>query len=227
MTPFIRLESVAAPLLRDNIDTDLIIRVEPLFSGVPRADLGRYCFETLRYRQDGTEDPDFVFNQPASRHAQILLAGANFGCGSSREGAVWALLAMGVRCVIAPSFGDIFFNNCFQNGLLPVRLARADVEALAEHARTAPAARMVVDLQHGFVAGADGRQVGFEISARRREALLEGLDPIAQTLKHQARIDDFQRQDALRRPWIYRFGALADPIPAETGQRPSPPKEPT
>jgi len=103
MTPFDRLESVAAPLLRDNIDTDLIIRVEPLFNGVARDELGPYCFESLRYRPDGTEDPDFVFNRPATRHARILLAGANFGCGSSREGAVWALLALGVRCVIAPA----------------------------------------------------------------------------------------------------------------------------
>ncbi|GAA0514487.1 3-isopropylmalate dehydratase small subunit [Pigmentiphaga daeguensis] len=205
MTPFTRLESVAAPLLRDNIDTDLIIRVEPLFNGVPRGELGPYCFESLRYRPDGTEDPDFVFNQLATRQARILLAGANFGCGSSREGAVWALLALGVRCVIAPSFGDIFYGNCFQNGLLPVRLPRADVESLAAQARNHPGVPMTVDLRQCFVAGADGARIGFDIQAQRREALLEGLDPIAQTLKRKHLIDDFQRHDALRRPWIHHL----------------------
>jgi len=206
MTPFTRLRATAAPLLRDNIDTDLIIRVEPLFGGVPRDELGSYCFESLRRLPDGSENPDFVFNQPAFRSASILLAGANFGCGSSREGAVWALMAMGVRCVIAPSFGDIFFGNCFQNGMLPVRLPREDVERLAEQAKADPAAGIEVDLERRTVTGPDGRALAFEISAVRREALLEGLDAISQTLKLKAQIDAYQARDAARRPWIYRFG---------------------
>ncbi|MDX3906393.1 MAG: 3-isopropylmalate dehydratase small subunit [Pigmentiphaga sp.] len=206
MTPFTRLQSNAAPLMRDNIDTDLIIRVEPLFSGVPRQELGRYCFESLRYRADGSEDPDFVLNQAPYRDARILLAGANFGCGSSREGAVWALMAMGVRCVIAPGFGDIFYGNCFQNGLLPVRLPRAEVERLAAQVRNDPAQPLTVDLEQCMVAGPDGRPLAFEIAALRREALLEGLDAIAQTLRRSELIDAFQARDATRRPWIYRVG---------------------
>jgi 3-isopropylmalate/(R)-2-methylmalate dehydratase small subunit len=206
MTPFTRLQSAAAPLMRDNVDTDLIIRVEPLFSGVPREELGRYCFESLRYLADGSDNPDFVFNQAPYRDASIVLAGANFGCGSSREGAVWALMAMGVRCVIAPSFGDIFFGNCFQNGMLPVRLPREDIERLAAQMRDMPGARITVDLEHCTVTGPDGRELAFDISAMRREALLEGLDAISQTLKRKTLIDDYQASDALHRPWIYRVG---------------------
>lgn len=209
MKPFTRLQSVAAPLLRDNIDTDLIIRVEPLFSGVPRDQLGRYCFESLRYAQDGADEPGFVLNQPAYRGASILLAGANFGCGSSREGAVWALMALGIRCIVAPSFGDIFYGNCFQNGLLPVQLPRAEVEALAAQVQAGPGREVTVDLERCVVAGPDGRERGFEIAALRREALLEGLDAIGQTLKRRALIDAYQARDAQRRPWIYRVDRAA------------------
>jgi 3-isopropylmalate/(R)-2-methylmalate dehydratase small subunit len=206
MTPFTTIRSVAAPLLRENIDTDIIIRVEPLFSGVPRNELGPYCFESWRYLDDKTENPDFVMNREPYRSAQILLAGANFGCGSSREGAVWALMAMGIRCVIAPSFGDIFFNNCFQNGMLPVRMAQPAVQALAAQVQADPASQVTVDLEACTVTAPDGAIIGFDISATRREALLEGLDAIALTRKREPLINDFQQTDAVRRPWIYRFG---------------------
>src|SRR5579863_8871350 len=146
MEKFTRLTAVAAPLLKRNIDTDVIIRIEKLIS-LDRAELGPHAFAPLRYRADGSENPDFVLNRPPYRGAQILIAGENFGCGSSREGAVWALWGMGLRCVIAPSFGDIFFNNCFQNGLLPITLDAAMVERLAELVEASQGQPLTVDLE--------------------------------------------------------------------------------
>jgi 3-isopropylmalate/(R)-2-methylmalate dehydratase small subunit len=200
MEAFTTLCGAAAHLPRANVDTDVIIRIERL-TALDTKDLGRHAFEALRYRADGSEDPAFVFNQPAFRGAPILLAGDNFGCGSSREGAVTALRGMGVRCVIAPSFGDIFFNNCFQNGVLAIRLPAAQVEALA--AAGAGGRALTVDLERCTLASADGSVVAFDVDPLRREALLHGLDDIGLTMKDDALIRAWQAADRLRRPWAW------------------------
>ena len=170
--------------------------------------MGAWAFEALRYRPDGSDNPDFVLNQPPFQGAPILIGGANFGCGSSREGAVWALMGMGLRCVIAPSFGDIFFNNCFQNGMLPVRLPAADVDRLAA-ACAGGNARVTVDLARQVVVFPHGEEVRFEIEALRRDAMLQGLDEIGLTLQHRAAIDAFQARDRLARPFVWQLGAEA------------------
>lgn len=201
MQAFTTLSGAAAPLLRANIDTDIIIRIERLTALKGPEALGPYALEALRFRADGSEDPDFVLNQSAYREASILLAGANFGCGSSREGAVTALMGRGIRCVIAPSFGDIFFNNCFQNGLLPIHLAEAQVLALAREA--AAGAPMVVDLVTQTITTQAGTVTAFKTDPLRREALLHGLDDIGLTLKDDALIRAWQNQDRLARPWVW------------------------
>jgi 3-isopropylmalate/(R)-2-methylmalate dehydratase small subunit len=201
--PFTMITGPAAPLLRANIDTDVIIRIERLTS-VPREQLGRYAFEALRYRINGSEDPDFVLNRTNFRNAPILIAGDNFGCGSSREGAVWALMAAGLRCVIAESFGDIFYNNCFQNGVLPVVLPVAAVSQLAREA--ANGALLTVDLVEQKVLTPQGEAIAFDIDAQRRQALLEGLDEISLTLKRLSEIVAWQSQDRNVRPWIWNLG---------------------
>jgi 3-isopropylmalate/(R)-2-methylmalate dehydratase small subunit len=200
MEPFTRISGPAAPLLRANIDTDVVIRIERLTS-VPREQLGRYAFEALRYREDGSDDPEFVLNKPIFRGVRILIAGKNFGCGSSREGAVWALMAAGLRCVIAESFGDIFYNNCFQNGMLPIVVAPATVTVLA--AQCAEGAPVTVDLVNCVITMRDGRQTAFEIDASRRQALIEGLDDISRTLRERAEIIAWQTRDRMNRSWIW------------------------
>lgn len=201
MTPFTAVTGAAAPLMRANVDTDVIIRIERLTAAFQRDQLGPYAFEALRLRADGSEDPACVLNQPAFLRAPVLLAAENFGCGSSREGAVWALMGLGIRCVIAPSFGDIFFNNCFQNGVLPVRLPIAQVEVLA--AQCASGASVTVDLQEKAITAPDGRVSSFDIDPLRREALLHGLDDIGLTLKDDALIRAWQQADRARRPWAW------------------------
>jgi 3-isopropylmalate/(R)-2-methylmalate dehydratase small subunit len=198
--PFTVITGPAATLLRANIDTDVIIRIERLTS-VAREQLGRYAFEALRYRRDGSEDPDFVLNRPMYRDAPILIAGANFGCGSSREGAVWALMATGLRCVIASSFGDIFYNNCFQNGLLPVVLPEAIVRNLA--AQTEQGASLTIGLLDCAITLPGGEKVSFEIDTARRQALIEGLDDISRTLRQRADIVAWQSRDRAARSWIW------------------------
>jgi 3-isopropylmalate/(R)-2-methylmalate dehydratase small subunit len=201
MQAFTTVSGAAAPLMRDNVDTDLIIRIERL-TGTAKESMGPWAFETLRYRPDGSENPDFVLNQPPFRDAPILVAGNNFGCGSSREGAVWALMGSGLRCVIAPSFGDIFYNNCFQNGMLPVRLSAADVHRLAE-ACAGGNARVTVDLRREVVVFPHGEEVPFTTERLRREALLEGLDEIGLTMKEEGAIATFQSRDRSARPWVW------------------------
>lgn len=200
MTPFTAVTGAAVPLMRANVDTDVIIRIERL-TAFQRDQLGPYAFEALRLRPDGSEDPSCVLNQPEFRRAPVLLAAENFGCGSSREGAVWALMGLGIRCVIAPSFGDIFFNNCFQNGVLPVRWPAAQVEALA--AQCAGGAQVAVDLRTRTISAPDGQVSSFDIDPLRREALLHGLDDIGLTLKDDALIREWQRADRTRRPWAW------------------------
>jgi 3-isopropylmalate/(R)-2-methylmalate dehydratase small subunit len=191
MQPFTTVTGPAAPLLRRDIDTDVIIRIERL-TQLPRGELGRHALEALR-------GPGFVLDRAPFRRAPILLAGANFGCGSSREGAVWALQEAGLRAIIAPSFGDIFFSNCFQSGMLPVVLPEATVTSLAEQA--ADGASVTVDLPHCRVIAPDGTPHCFTIDPLRREMLLEGVDELGLTLRRIAEIAAWQRADAVRRPW--------------------------
>lgn len=209
MTPFTRLTAIAAPLMRQNVDTDVIIRIERLVSLRP-GELGPWAFESWRYRPDGSEDPAFLLNREPYRHAKILLAGTNFGCGSSREGAVWALASMGYRCVIAPGFGDIFFNNCFQNGVLPVVLPADAVQSIAEQVAVDPAGRLItVDLEACVVVAPDGGRHPFTVDDLRRDGLLQGLDDIGLTLRRAGEIDAFQARDRRARPWVYEPGAPA------------------
>ncbi|NIP77241.1 MAG: 3-isopropylmalate dehydratase small subunit [Xanthomonadales bacterium] len=204
MTPFTSISGPAAPLMAENVNTDVIIRIERLAS-LKRDELGPYAFEAWRYGADGAPEPDFVLNQPAWEAAPILLAGENFGCGSSREGAVWVLNARGIRVVIAPSFGSIFQNNCYQNGTLPVVLPAETVAEFAEIARAQPEAPFTVDLERQVVVPPNGAPVPFEIDRRRREALLRGQDDIAQSLDRLAEIAAFQAADRERRPWVHRI----------------------
>jgi len=191
MQPFATVIGPAAPLLRRDIDTDVIVRIERL-TQLPRDQLGRYALEALR-------GPDFVLDRPAFRGAPILLAGANFGCGSSREGAVWALQAAGLRCVVAPSFGDIFFSNCFPNGMLPVALPEDAVAELARQA--ADGAPVTVDLRALSVVAPDGTVFAFTLDPLRREMLLEGADELGLTLRRTEEIAAWQCADAAHRPW--------------------------
>jgi 3-isopropylmalate/(R)-2-methylmalate dehydratase small subunit len=203
MQPFTVLQGIAAPLLRPNINTDIVIRIERL-RDLDRDKLGPYAFESWRYRRDGTEDPSFILNRPPYRDARILIAGENFACGSSREAAVWALQGFGIRCVVAPSFGPIFFNNCFQNGVLPVVLPAKAVESLAaEVEATQGKGRVTIDLLRCVVVAPSAREVHFAIDGMLRESLLKGLDQIALTLERNSEIAGFQVRDRARHPWLY------------------------
>jgi 3-isopropylmalate/(R)-2-methylmalate dehydratase small subunit len=203
MQPFTVLAGVAAPLLRPNINTDVVIRIERL-RDLDRDKLAPYAFESWRYRHDGTEEPSFVLNLPPYRDASILLAGENFACGSSREAAVWALQAFGIRCVIAPSFGPIFFNNCFQNGVLPIVLPPQTVEDLAaEVAATQGKGKVTIDLTRCMVVSPGGKETSFAIDRLLRESLLKGLDQIALTRTREPQIAAFQTHDRARHPWLY------------------------
>jgi 3-isopropylmalate/(R)-2-methylmalate dehydratase small subunit len=206
MEKFTVLDATAAPLLRQNINTDVIIRVDRL-RDLPRGKLGPYAFESWRYTLDGKENPDFVLNKQPYRDAKIILAADNFACGSSREHAVWALWDFGVRCVIAPSFGQIFFNNCFQNGMLPVVVPLEEIEAMAaEVEQSQGAAKIKVDLENGEITTPSGKKISFTLDEIRRKGLLEGLDPIAQTMRYDAALTAFEKKDRARYPWIYARG---------------------
>lgn len=198
MDKFTTLRAVAAPLPQANVDTDTIIRVERC-ARTPQAEMGRYAFEMIRFLPDGAEDPGFVLNREPWRAARILVCGVNFGCGSSREMAVWALAGMGVRCVIAPSFGEIFFGNCFQNGVLAIRLPEGSVAQLMALASDPASATFTVDLERQLLNGG----LRFEVEPLRKKMLLEGLDEISLTLALEPKIAAFQAADRLRRPWIY------------------------
>ena len=203
MEEFTVLTGIAAPLMVPNLDTDRIIRIERC-AGVPRERQGEYLLESMRLRPDGSENPDFVLNRAPFREAKILLAAENFGCGSSRENAVWALMGWGLRCVIAPSFGDIFTGNCFQNGLLPVGLPAATVERLAADIQADPRnALLTVDLERQSIVTAAGETIAFEVEPLRRRMLLEGVDEIGLTLEREAEIAAFQDRDRAARPWLY------------------------
>ena len=200
MDKFTVLESVAAPLRIINIDTDMIIPKQYLKT-IKRTGLGTGLFSEMRYREDGSENPDFVLNQLAYRNAQILVAGDNFGCGSSREHAPWALLDFGIRCVISTSFADIFYNNCFQNGLLPVVLKPEEVQQLMDEARGGNHV-VSVDLEAQTVTSPSGQTFRFGIDAQRKEKMLNGLDAIGETLQHAAEISTYEDRRRLSQPWI-------------------------
>jgi 3-isopropylmalate/(R)-2-methylmalate dehydratase small subunit len=203
MEKFTALTAIAAPLMRQNVDTDVIIRIERLI-GRNRKEMGPFCFEAWRFDAQGREIPDFLLNTEPYRQAKILLAGDNFGCGSSREGAVWALMGIGIRCVIAPSFGDIFHNNCHQNGVLPVVLPMPIIQTIADQVTADPVRNLVtVDLEHCNVIAPNGEQYVFSIDPMRRESLLNGLDEIGLSLLRESEIAAFQARDKQQRPWVY------------------------
>jgi 3-isopropylmalate/(R)-2-methylmalate dehydratase small subunit len=200
MEKFTTLTGIAAPMPLVNIDTDMIIPKQFLKT-IQRSGLGKNLFDEMRYTQDGAEIPDFVLNQPAYRKAEIIVAGDNFGCGSSREHAPWALLDFGVRCVISTSFADIFYNNCFKNGILPIVMPQDVVDTLMADARKGANARMTVDLAKQTVTTSDGQSFGFEIDPFRKHCLINGLDDIGLTMEKAASIDAYEAKAATIRPW--------------------------
>ncbi len=201
MDAFTTLTGIAAPLPLANVDTDKIIPARFLKT-IKRTGLGVHLFDTLRFDADGAERPEFVLNREPYRHAQILIAHENFGCGSSREHAPWALLDFGIRCVIAPDFADIFYNNSFKNGILPIRLPRATCDMLMEDAALGGNARLTVDLTREVIVRPNGEEVAFSTDPFRRHLLLEGLDDIGQTLQHAAAIDAFEARGRAAQPWL-------------------------
>ena len=201
MTPFTTLTGIAAPMPLVNIDTDMIIPKQFLKT-IHRSGLGKNLFDEMRYFPDGTENPAFVLNKPAYREAQIIVAGDNFGCGSSREHAPWALLDYGIRCVISTSFADIFYNNCFKNGILPIVLPPEAVEALMKDAENGANARLTVDLESQTVTGADGTAYPFEMDPHRKHCLLNGLDDIGLTMEKAPAIEAYEARIAQSQPWV-------------------------
>ena len=201
MEPFTTLTGVAAPLPMANVDTDKIIPSRFLKT-ISRAGLGKGLFDPLRYKPDGSEEPDFVLNKAPYRQAKILIAHENFGCGSSREHAPWALADFGITCVIAPSFGDIFYNNSMKNGLLPVRLPRAVCDELMQDAAMGGNARVTVDLERQIVVRPNGEEISFEVDPLRKHLMLNGLDDIGQTMQHGAAIDHFETRQKEAQAWV-------------------------
>ena len=201
MQKFTKLTGIAAPLPMMNVDTDMIIPKQFLKT-IARTGLGKNLFDEMRFDQDGNEISSFVLNQPAYRNAQILVAGENFGCGSSREHAPWALLDFGIRVVIAPSFADIFYNNCFKNGILPIVLPQDQVDMLMEDAARGANATVTVDLENQTISGPDGGTIAFDVDPFRKHCLINGLDDIGLTLEKAAAIDAFEARAAAERPWV-------------------------
>jgi 3-isopropylmalate/(R)-2-methylmalate dehydratase small subunit len=202
MDKFTTLTGVAAPLNMINVDTDMIIPKQFLKT-VKRTGLAKGLFMDMRLEDDGSEKPDFVLNKPAWRNAVILLAGENFGCGSSREHAPWALLDFGIRCVIAPSFGDIFYSNCFLNGILPIKLPPEQMEKLLDDAERGANATLTIDLEAQTIRGPDGGEIAFDMDPFKKHCLLNGLDDIALTLEDTGKIDDFEGGQRTTQPWLY------------------------
>ena len=200
MDKFTKLTGVAAPLPIVNVDTDMIIPKDYLKT-IKRTGLGTGLFAEMRYHEDGSENPEFVLNKPAYRKAQILVAGDNFGCGSSREHAPWALLDFGIRCVISTSFADIFYNNCFKNGILPITVSQEDLDKLMDDAARGANATISIDLEAKEIRGPDGGMIRFDLDEFKRHCLLNGLDDIGLTLEKASFIDNFEERLAKTRPW--------------------------
>ena len=203
MDKFTTLTGVAAPLPMINVDTDMIIPKQFLKT-IKRTGLGKNLFDEMRYEADGSEKPDFVLNKPAYRNAQILVAGDNFGCGSSREHAPWALLDFGIRCVISNSFGDIFYNNSFKNGILPIRVTQEELEKLFDDAERRAHAIVTFDLDAQEITGPDGGKIRFDVDPFRNHFLLNGLDDIGLTLEKSAAIEGFEGGNRQSQPWLWR-----------------------
>ncbi len=201
MEKFTTLTGVAAPLPMINVDTDMIIPKQFLKT-IKRTGLGKNLFDEMRYTPDGKENPDFVLNKAAWRKATILVSGANFGCGSSREHAPWAILDFGIRCVIATSFADIFYNNCFKNGILPIKLPQDQVDKLMDDAQRGANATVTIDLEKQEIRGPDGGVIHFDIDEHRKKCLLEGLDDIGLTLQKKDSIESFEAQRKQSQPWL-------------------------
>ncbi len=201
MEKFTSLTGVAAPLEITNVDTDMIIPKQYLKT-IKRTGLGEGLFAEMRYKDDGSENPDFVLNKPAYRNAKILVAGDNFGCGSSREHAPWALLDFGIRCVISTSFADIFYNNCFKNGILPIVVSPEDLAKLLDDAKRGANATVSIDLEAQDIRGPDGGIIHFDIDPFRKHCLLNGLDDIGLTLKKSSQIEIFEKKSAAERFWL-------------------------
>ena len=201
MDKFITLDGIAAPLPIINCDTDKIIPKQHLKT-IARTGLGKALFDEMRYRADGSENPDFVLNQPAYRNAKILVAGENFGCGSSREHAPWALMDFGIRCVIASSFADIFYNNCFKNGILPIKLPQQIVDQLMDDARKGANAKLSIDLANQTITRPDGEKIHFEIDAFRKHCLLNGLDDVGLTMQKAPAIERYEQKMRTSQPWL-------------------------
>jgi 3-isopropylmalate/(R)-2-methylmalate dehydratase small subunit len=201
MEKFTTLTGVAAPLKLINVDTDMIIPKQYLKT-IKRTGLGKGLFSEMRYKDDGSENPDFVLNRPAYRQAKILVAGDNFGCGSSREHAPWALLDFGIRCVISTSFADIFYNNCFKNGILPIRVTPEELRRLFDDAERGANATLTIDLMHQQIHGPDGGTIKFEIDPHLKHCLLAGLDDIGVTLEKHVEIEAYEQKAAQTRPWL-------------------------
>ncbi len=201
MEKFTTLRGIAAPLPMVNVDTDMIIPKQFLKT-IKRSGLGKAAFHELRYDEAGKERPDFVLNQPAYRQAKILIAGANFGCGSSREHAPWAILDLGIRCIIAPSFADIFYNNCFKNGILPIVVPQDIIDKLLDDAGRGANAIITVDLEKQEITGPDGGRMTFDIDPFRKHCLLNGLDDIGITLQHADAITQFEERRRVSQPWL-------------------------
>jgi 3-isopropylmalate/(R)-2-methylmalate dehydratase small subunit len=201
MDKFTTLEGVAAPLKMINVDTDMIIPKQYLKT-IKRTGLGKGLFAEKRYRDDGSENPDFVLNKPAYRKARILVADDNFGCGSSREHAPWALMDFGIRCVISTSFGDIFYNNCFKNGILPLALPQEDVDKLMDDAERGANAVISIDLEKQEIRGPDGGCLKFEIDPFRKQCLLNGWDDVGLTLQNASKIGDYESRHRIEAPWL-------------------------
>ena len=201
MEKFTTLTGVPAPMDMINIDTDMIIPKQFLKS-IERTGFGKSLFFEMRYRDDGSENSDFVLNKPQYRDAKVLIAGDHFGCGSSREHAPWALLDFGITCVIAPSFADIFYNNCFKNGILPIKLPKEDVNKLLDDAERGANATLTIDLEAQTIRGPDGGEINFDVDEFKKHCLLNGLDDIALTMENEAKIDDFEEKQKAAQPWL-------------------------
>ena len=201
MEKFTKLTGIAAPMPLVNIDTDMIIP-KVFLKTIKRSGLGVNLFDEMRYNRDGSEIEDFVLNKPAYRESQIIVAGDNFGCGSSREHAPWALLDFGIRCVISTSFADIFYNNCFKNGILPIVLPQEDVDKLMDDAERGANAVITVDLENQTIQGPDGGKISFDVDPHRKHCLLNGLDDIGLTLEKVSSIDSFESKAEMERPWV-------------------------
>ena len=202
MEKFTKLTGIAAPMNMINVDTDMIIPKQFLKT-IKRSGLGQHLFDEMRFNRDGSEVEDFVLNKPAYRKASILVAGDNFGCGSSREHAPWALLDFGIKCVISTSFADIFYNNCFKNGILPIKVSKEQLDALMDDAERGANATLSVDLENQVIQGPDGGEIKFEIDEFKRHCLLNGLDDVGLTMQVNDKIDNFEDQQKAGQPWLY------------------------